>query len=43
MVPEAAILEIATDKSPQAACWDLITAANTAGGLDNITVVIMQF
>lgn len=43
MLPEAAILEIATGKSPQPACRDLITAANTAGGFDNITVVIMQF
>ena len=43
MLPEAAIHEIATGKSPQAACRDLITAANTAGGFDNITVVIMQF
>lgn len=43
MLPEAAILEIAAGKSPQAACRDLITAANTAGGFDNITVVIMQF
>ena len=43
MLPEVAILEIATGKSPQAACRDLITAVNTAGGFDNITVVIMQF
>ncbi len=43
MLPESAILEIATGKTPQAACRDLITAANTVGGFDNITVVIMQF
>ncbi len=43
MLPEASILEIVTGKSPQAACRDLIMAANTAGGFDNITVVIMQF
>ena len=43
MLPEARIRGIATATSPQSACQRLIAAANSAGGLDNITVILMKF
>ena len=43
MLPETRILEIVADESAQTACRDLIAAAKTAGGIDNITVIIMKF
>jgi len=43
MLPEARILEIAAAAVPQTACQDLIAAANNAGGIDNITVILMGF
>ena len=43
MLPERRILEIVAGESPPAACRDLIAAANSAGGADNITVILMKF
>ena len=43
MVPEGRILEIVAAEPPRAACRDLITAANSAGGVDNITMLLMKF
>ena len=43
LVPETCLTMIVAAKSPTEACQDLIAAANAAGGLDNITVVVMQF
>ena len=37
------ILEIVAAQSPRTARQDLIAAANAAGGIDNITVIIMKF
>ncbi len=43
MLPESRILEIMAVGSPSTACQGLIAAANSAGGADNITVILMQF
>ena len=43
MVSEAEMFAIITNSSsPQAACDDLIIAANRAGGRDNITVILLE-
>ncbi len=44
VVPEAEILRIAwSSEHPQAACDELVRAANSAGGPDNITVIMVYF
>lgn len=43
MVSERQIIQIVSDEVPQRACRNLVSAANKAGGIDNITVVIMKF
>jgi protein phosphatase len=44
VVPEAEILRIAaTSEHPQVACDELVRAANSAGGPDNITVIMVYF
>jgi protein phosphatase len=42
-VPEESILAVIVAEPPGTACRKLIDAANTAGGADNITVVVLQF
>jgi protein phosphatase len=43
-VGESSIAEILSEEPrPQAACDELVDAANRAGGSDNITVIILQF
>ena len=42
-VSEEAIQSILESESPAIACQQLIAAANRAGGIDNITVVVMKF
>jgi len=43
MVSEDMIGSILADESPAMACDHLIEAANNAGGIDNITVVVVKF
>ena len=43
MVSEDAIGTILEAESPPTACVQLIDAANGAGGIDNVTVVVMRF
>lgn len=44
VVPDSEILRIVVDApDPQAACDELIRAANSAGGPDNITAVLVHF
>ena len=40
-LPEPRILEITAAAAPQTACQDLIAVANSGGGTDNITVILM--
>ena len=43
MLPDDRIQRIiARAASPQAACDELVRAANTAGGEDNISVILVQ-
>ena len=43
MVSEDAIRSILTAHPPSAACKQMIEATNSAGGIDNVTVVVMKF
>jgi protein phosphatase len=43
MVDDARILELLSDGTPEEAVWNLIDAANAAGGVDNITVVVVDY
>jgi len=43
MVSEGAIRSILRAEPPPTACKQLIQAANDAGGVDNVTVVVMKF
>jgi serine/threonine protein phosphatase PrpC len=42
MVPEPTIAEKLSDGSPDEVAWELVELANNAGGVDNITVVVLQ-
>jgi serine/threonine protein phosphatase PrpC len=43
MVPDPDIARLLTDfRSPEAAAWSLVEAANSAGGADNTTVAIVD-
>lgn len=43
MIPDEEIWQIVRDaSSPQAACWQLIQAANANGGEDNISVILVK-
>ncbi|MEA2058659.1 MAG: hypothetical protein U9O63_08060, partial [Actinomycetota bacterium] len=43
MLPDDEIIEILqADKSVESIVWDLIEGANSAGGLDNITVAVID-
>jgi PPM family protein phosphatase len=42
MVRDSAIGKILADGSPDEVVWDLVETANEAGGVDNITVVVVE-
>ncbi len=42
MVPDHRIAEILSAESPDDAAWKLIDAANAAGGVDNISVIVID-
>lgn len=42
MVQDAAIAEMLADGSPDEVAWRLVESANTAGGVDNITVIVVE-
>ncbi len=42
MVPDDEIAEILSDGTPEEAVWALIEKANAAGGVDNITVIVVH-
>ncbi len=42
MVPEGQIQVILGDGTPEEATWQLIEAANAAGGVDNISVIVIE-
>ena len=43
MIDDARIRELLSDGTPEEAVWNLIDAANAAGGMDNITVVVVDY
>ncbi len=43
MVSEDTIMSILEAEPPPTACQELVEAANAAGGIDNVTVVVMRF
>jgi serine/threonine protein phosphatase PrpC len=42
MLPDERIVEIATAEEVEPAVWALVEAANAAGGVDNISVAIVD-
>ncbi len=42
MVPDNTIAKILTDGPPDEVAWKLIDQANTAGGVDNVTVIVVD-
>lgn len=42
MVPETTISKTLADKSPDEVVWELVELANNAGGVDNITVIVLE-
>ncbi|MFQ5523764.1 MAG: protein phosphatase 2C domain-containing protein [Acidimicrobiia bacterium] len=42
MVPDDAIAEILSEGSPDEVTWKLIDQANAAGGVDNVTVIVVD-
>ncbi len=42
MVPDDTIRDLLGDGAPEEAVWALIEAANRAGGIDNITVAVVD-
>lgn len=41
MVPEETIAKTLADKSPDEVVWELVELANNAGGVDNISVIVL--
>lgn len=42
MVPDGVIADTLTDRTPEEVVWKLVEMANDAGGVDNITVVVVE-
>jgi serine/threonine protein phosphatase PrpC len=43
MIDEDVMAEILTEGTPEEAVWSLVDAANSAGGFDNISVIVVDF
>jgi protein phosphatase len=42
MVPDDVIADIVGRRTPEEAVWELVEEANDAGGVDNITVCVVE-